>query len=95
MSDDNKPAGQTPNVETGAAAKPGAAPQAETPAAAPPVPPEAAATTAEPEPQIPEQQLRDMIAAVQSELLKKTAGATEKQGLNLRARCETENVQRR
>lgn len=95
MSDDNKPAGQTPNVETGAAAKPEAAPQAETPAAAPPVPPEAAATTAEPEPQIPEQQLRDMIAALQTELEKKTAEATEKHDLYVRAIAETENVRRR
>lgn len=95
MSDDNKPADQTPNVEPGAAAKPGAAPQAETPAAAPPVPPEAAATTAGPEPQIPAQQLKDMIAALQTELEKKTAEATEKHDLYVRAVAETENVRRR
>ncbi len=82
MSDDKKPADQTPDVEPATdAQKAAAAPPQDTPAAN--------------EPQIPVQQLKDMIAALQTDLDRKSAELADKQDQFVRAVAETENVRRR
>lgn len=103
MSDEKKPADQTPPAAppvnpdvVGAApaapsASPFAAPQA--PAAQAPAAHSESGTAAAPE--IGAAQFKDMIAALQAELDKKSAALADKHDLYVRAVAETENVRRR
>lgn len=103
MSDEKKPADQMPPASPPASPLAGAdvsgatppdAPQA-SPSATPQGPAAQTETGAAPAPEIGAAQFKDMIAALQAELDKKTAALADKHDLYVRAVAETENVRRR
>jgi molecular chaperone GrpE len=103
MSDEKKPADQTPpanppanpDVVGAAPAAPAASPFAAPPALAAQAPAAQAESGSAAAPEIGAAQFKDMIAALQAELDKKSAALADKHDLYVRAVAETENVRRR